>query len=327
MVNDGKKDREANELILVATHRLLGGPSALTDIKGSGSLACLSVRFALDLDISDIYVALTQIEQHVRLCVAATAGFEKLIITNGLEPFLAEAAHQLMADSGADPAAGDRRWVSVDDLMRALLPVSAYEQLQRSKPRFWIKPFREAFESYHVIKDGPGDPDMINTVHPWKCFQPRRDGNKLSLRSVTAVLILSKSDKRFGFRIDEALFDMMESPLPVIPLVFALGSEHAGVLFPAVPERRDGGCDGGAFTAYDAWCAGLSPDMFRDIDSGGALASYRALRRRGLQPHEGRLPYVARAEDTYWEEAAATAREEQRRKIVAMSWQRAELSA
>ncbi|KAI9449863.1 hypothetical protein BJY52DRAFT_1192242 [Lactarius psammicola] len=322
MVNDGKKDREANELILVATQRLLGGPSALTDIKGPGSLACLSVRFALDLDISDIYVALTQIERHVGLCVAATAGFEKLITTNGLEPFLAEAAHQLMADSGADPAAGDKRWVSVDDLMRALLPVSAYEQLQRSKPRFWIKPFREAFESYHVIKDG--DPDMINTEHLWKCFHPRRDGNKLELRSVTAVLILAKSDKRFGFRIDEALFDVME-PLPVIRLVFALGSEHAGVLFPAVPERRDGGCDGGAFTTYDAWCAGLSPDMFRDIGSGGALASYRALRRRGLQPH-GVLDLME-AEDTYWDEAAATAREEQRRKIMAMSWQRAELSA
>ena len=405
MVNDEKKDRDLKDLMLMAKQRLLGGPSALTAVKGPGSLACLSVRFALELDVSDEYgreVTLTQIERHMRLCVAATAGFEKLITTTGSEPFLAEAARQLTADSGADPvrhlaensslrhvqlgprgelvaalivmrardaAAGDKRWVSVDDFMRALLPVSAYEQLQRSKPRFWRsgedKPFREAFEGYHmwfnhVIK--VRDPDMINTEHLWKfitrgamvmCVDNPRGidfvlpicarKQKLSRRSVTAILIQVKSDKRFGRSIDEVLFDLMEpfgaglfsdsepgdhdddaaGPLPVIRLVFALGSEHAGVLIPAVPERRDGGRDGSAF--HDVWCAGLSPDTFRDIDSGGALASYRAVLRRCLQPRE--VLDLTEVEDAYWDEATATAREEQRRNMAALSWRRAQLSA
>jgi len=149
------------------------------------------VRFALDLDVSSKYghdVTLAQVERHMRLCVAATAHLKQLFTASGSEPFLAEVARQLMADSGADPvrhlmeneslrcvqlspraellavliimrardtAAGDdRRWVPVDDFFRALFPVSVYERLRCSKPAHWRRQgeednlFRGAFEGY-----------------------------------------------------------------------------------------------------------------------------------------------------------------------------------
>jgi hypothetical protein len=38
----------------------------------------------------------TQVERHMRLCIAATAGLEKMITIPGSEPLLAEAAYELM---------------------------------------------------------------------------------------------------------------------------------------------------------------------------------------------------------------------------------------
>lgn len=68
------------------------------------SLACLSIHFALEFnpaDKSGWEMAHTQIEQHMRLCVAATAGFERLVTMAGSEPYLAEAAQELMSGVGA----------------------------------------------------------------------------------------------------------------------------------------------------------------------------------------------------------------------------------
>ncbi|KAF8264913.1 hypothetical protein EI94DRAFT_409046 [Lactarius quietus] len=343
----------------LAKKKLLDGPTKLNDEKGLGSLACLSVRFALDFDLADKSgrdVSLTLIERHMRLCVAATTGFEKLVTTAASEPFLAEAARELMlsfAPFGAvrllaenpslsniirvggqhgeliaaliimrarDAAAvvteyKSSRAISVNDFMRALLPIPAYETFVSAKPQYWRTgedmPFSKAFEGYstwfnHVIKVHQSD--MINTKHLWKfitrgamvmCVDNQlgidivlpicaRD-NKLSRSTVSAILIQVKNDKNFKYQVDKTLFECMDPfrvglfsegdrPLPVIRMVFALGSDKRGVVFPAVEDEID------TFTAYDIWCAGLSPHTFRDtaID----LEWYRSLFLRSLRPHD-----------------------------------------
>jgi hypothetical protein len=68
--------------MLFAKQKLLDGPPVLASVNGSGSLACLSVRFALEFNLADEDargVARKQIERHMRLCVAVTTGFEDLV--------------------------------------------------------------------------------------------------------------------------------------------------------------------------------------------------------------------------------------------------------
>jgi hypothetical protein len=71
---DGKFKSE-KELMDFAKGKLLDGPSTLGNDR-SGSLACLSVRFALEFNMDGTAgdVARTQVERHMRLCLAATAG-------------------------------------------------------------------------------------------------------------------------------------------------------------------------------------------------------------------------------------------------------------
>ena len=91
--------------MLFAKEKLLNGRSTLVDGDGPGSLACLSVRFALEFNADSIGRDVTrkQVERHMRLCLAATTGFERLITLAGSEPLLAEAAWQLMRDSSETP--------------------------------------------------------------------------------------------------------------------------------------------------------------------------------------------------------------------------------
>ena len=61
--------------------KLLDGSSVLKSTDRSGSLACLSVRFALEFNSAEENtsdVLCTQVERHMRLCLAVTAGREKL---------------------------------------------------------------------------------------------------------------------------------------------------------------------------------------------------------------------------------------------------------
>jgi hypothetical protein len=74
-----------------ARQKLLDGQVELTasGMNGPGSLACLSVRFALEFDRADgdsRTVARKQVERHMRLSVAATTGFETLVTVAGSEP-------------------------------------------------------------------------------------------------------------------------------------------------------------------------------------------------------------------------------------------------
>ena len=170
--------RNEDELFEFAKQKLLDGRPELKAGDSPGSLACLAVRFALEFNADSIsrQVACTQVERHMRLCLAATTGFERLITLAGSEPLLAEAASQLMHNSGANPVrhlannsdlhcvdrgrrgelvaaliimqARDaavaaqpptqrRRWVSVGDFMQALLPKGRYVDLQGSRPTSW----------------------------------------------------------------------------------------------------------------------------------------------------------------------------------------------
>ncbi len=160
------------ELMDLAKVKLLDGPSSLNEDNRSGSLACLSVRFALEFNHDGTAgdIARTQVERHMRLCLAATAGRETFITLAGSEPLLAEAAYELMKMAHSNPvrhlanhsdlhcvdrgrrgelvaallimracdaaraASSGRRWVSVNSFMEALLPPSRYRVLKESFP-------------------------------------------------------------------------------------------------------------------------------------------------------------------------------------------------
>ena len=173
-----------------AKQKLLDGPTELRNGNRAGSLACLSIRFALEFNADETArdVTFTQVERHMRLCIAATARLEKLITIPGSEPLLAEAAYELMRGTRMNAAchlAGhsdlnciDRgrrgelvavllimqaydaarvegmRWVSVVKFMEALLPPSNFNSLLQSEPTSWPMnhdhhaTFRAMFEDY-----------------------------------------------------------------------------------------------------------------------------------------------------------------------------------
>ncbi|KAI0248421.1 hypothetical protein BJV78DRAFT_1236581 [Lactifluus subvellereus] len=121
---------------------------------------------------------------------------------------------------------------------------------------------------------------------------------KLSRHNVTAILIQVKNDKTFQHEIDKTLFDGMDPfrigrfsdgdfPLPVIRMVFALGSDQPGVLFPAVLGRRN---HDGRFTAYDLLQRSLQPHDVYDLKEtkdqclDEATRSARGSLRRRMEP-------------------------------------------
>jgi hypothetical protein len=181
-----------NEIAVMdyAKQKLLNGPSELRNGNWAGSLACLSIRFALEFNMDGTArdVTFAQVERHMRLCIAATAGLKNMITIPGSEPLLAEAAYELMKgtqtnavrhlaghpdlnciDRGrrgelvaallimqAYDAAREKgkRWVSVVNFMEALLPPSKFNNLLQSEPTSWPMDyddhttFGEMFEEY-----------------------------------------------------------------------------------------------------------------------------------------------------------------------------------
>lgn len=179
--------KSENEILDFAKTKLLDNKVKLADAGPPGSLACLSVRFALEFnaDGSSRDIARRQVERHMRLCLAATTGFEHLVTTAGSEPLLAEAAFHLMKNEGnpvrhlanhSDLYCVDRgrrgelvaaliimqardaavaegsRLMSVSDFMEALLPAPHFNDLQNSTPTHWRKgensKFRDIFRDY-----------------------------------------------------------------------------------------------------------------------------------------------------------------------------------
>jgi hypothetical protein len=173
-----------------AKQKLLNGPGELRPDNWAGSLACLSIRFALEFNTDEIArnVTFAQVERHLRLCIAATVGLEKLITIPGSEPLLAEAAYELMKgtrtsavcylaghsdlnciDRGrrgelvaallimqsydAARAISGRRWVSVVNFMDALLPPSKFNDLLLSSPTSWPMDHGDARTFETIFKD------------------------------------------------------------------------------------------------------------------------------------------------------------------------------
>jgi uncharacterized protein YwbE len=382
--------RSEDELFEFAKQKLLDGGSELKQGDGPGSLACLSVRFALefDADSSSRDVACKQVERHMRLCLASTTGFERLIMLAGSEPFLAEAASQIMRLSGVNPVhhlanhsdlhcvdrgrrgelvaaliimqARDaavaaplprhrKRWVFVNDFMRALLPEEQYIKLQGSLPTSWRagedRSFADTFQDYamwfnHVIRIEKDK--LINAEYLWSfiargamilCTHNQNGVDivlplclktgKLSRETVSAILIQVKNSDKYGYDIDKTLFDGLcpfrvrlfdkgFTPRPVIRMVFALASPKSGVCFPEVREPRTRHYDDS--TAFDIWCAGLS--SFKNI--GEDLASYQILLNRSLQPHDA-FELGEFKNDEYLDAATRKSRGGRRRRMAALT--------
>src|SRR5260370_39517736 len=76
------------DLMDLAKAKLLDGPIVLEAINRAGSLAWLSVRFALEfyMDVTAGIVALTQVERHMRLCISATTEILSIVTNYGAEP-------------------------------------------------------------------------------------------------------------------------------------------------------------------------------------------------------------------------------------------------
>ena len=181
-------------LMMFAQRKLLCGESTLRRNNGPGILACLSVRFALEFNPDRVsrVIACRQVELHMRLCLAATSGFERLVTISSSEPLLAEAARDLLQNTSMDPidhlvqhshlgcidlgrrgelvaifivmqardrAAKEKGWMSVPEFMEALLPSTHHEELRSST--LWLegghKSFSETFKGYgmwfnHVVR-------------------------------------------------------------------------------------------------------------------------------------------------------------------------------
>ncbi|KAH9990646.1 hypothetical protein BJV74DRAFT_920614 [Russula compacta] len=196
------------ELMDLVKAKLHNGPPVLDPKNWPGSLACLSVRFALEfnMDAPGSDIARTQVERHMRLCLAATPEF---ITLAGSEPLLAEAAYELMERTRLNPVrhlasnsflncvdrgrrgelvaallimqacdaarSSDRRWVSVDGFMKELLPPTKYQILKESFPTFYRggqeHDIVTTFNGYgiwcnHVIK--VEERTMFSAEHLWR---------------------------------------------------------------------------------------------------------------------------------------------------------------
>jgi len=163
--------------------------SVLSNGNWTGSLACLSTRFApeFNMDGTARDITFAQVERHMRLCIATTAELEKMITIPGSEPLLAEAAYQLVKDAQMNPVqhlvqhldlniyrgrrdelaaallimqaydaarvVSGRRWVSVVNFMEALLPASEYDTLLQSGPTFWHSEHNKKMTFEAIFKD------------------------------------------------------------------------------------------------------------------------------------------------------------------------------
>ena len=302
-------EKDKDDHILSFAKVTLVGESTLSEENSRGLLACISVRFGLEFkdDKESRDLALHQVEWHMRLCLEATSGFDKLVTISPSEPLLAEAACELLQKTTTNPvrhlaqhsdlncidrgrrgeliaalilmqardhAAKDKRWISVSDFMKALLPSTSYETLSTSMPILWRAgeqmTFSETFKDYgmwfnHVIKVESSE--MLSAGNLWK-FLTRgamivcKDNQvgvdivlpaclvneKLSKATVTAIFIQVKNATRYKLKIDRGLLGAMdpfalglfsedETPHPVIRMVLALASDANGVRFPP-PRTR-----------------------------------------------------------------------------------------
>ena len=162
----------------------------------------------------------------------------------------------------------------------------------------------------HFIK--VHDFEVINRVYIWRaicrgaaiiCANNQRGvdilipvlmGKILDPKFVTAILVQVKNDASFKDSLCIPLFTVMnpfkiklfsknegkgsELP-PVLRIVFALASQKPIVTAPSVPMRKSprDKISNSAFTAFDLWIAGVSPESFGVIPDGDTHATYKLL--------------------------------------------------
>ncbi|KAI0065794.1 hypothetical protein BV25DRAFT_1988884 [Artomyces pyxidatus] len=111
------------------------------------------------------------------------------------------------------------------------------------------------------------------------------EGGKIMKTNISAILIQVKNDELYCARYRPSVFDLLdpfsvglydtgEEPLPVIRMIFALSAPHPTVEVSQREEPHLGDYD--PYTAFDIWCAGVSPEVFRTI-SRWQIQTYREL--------------------------------------------------
>lgn len=146
--------------------KLIGNRAVSSDV--GALLACLAVRFSLEFNPKtpqERSFEITQVEQHMRICLSATPGFHSLVTVSASEPLLAEAASialpytdvqrslanaldtscihhgdrgelaaMVIIMAARDKAAATTGEASVVDFMEALLPESYFQILSQETP-------------------------------------------------------------------------------------------------------------------------------------------------------------------------------------------------
>jgi hypothetical protein len=172
---DAIPKEDSEKLLLLAKTKLLNCDEHISksSLTPEGILACLSVRFALEFDLSSPSTKLvqaTQVERHLQICLAASPGLDTLLTVAGSEPNLAKAATQLINLSGQSAArllawhkelncidrgqrgelvalllvmqardiaaqnVGTNGWVYVKDFMKALTSPNSHQELFEAIP-------------------------------------------------------------------------------------------------------------------------------------------------------------------------------------------------
>ncbi|TFK53301.1 hypothetical protein OE88DRAFT_1724200 [Heliocybe sulcata] len=345
-------------LLHFAAAKLTGTASLTSELGDHGGLACLAVRFALEFRSRSPHeqdVEHRQVENHMRICLAATPGFETMVTVAASEPLLAEAAavrlkgrdwarelvHHLDVSGVQRGQRGElvamlllmqardklayrdlapTRVFSVIEFLHALLPDSVHHQLGQLLPavsrenesKAFSETFKDARMAFnHFIK--VADFKVLNVEYLWRlvvrgaavlCSDGQlgvdivipflfRD-TTIQAMNVSAILVQvtnvpSFTNKMRGTLLNlinpslAGLFSRGASPLPVIRMVFSLGSPRPAVM--TVGPRARGPRPKG-YTAYDIWCAGVSPETFAVIKP-EQVEPYNSILARKLPVYEG----------------------------------------
>jgi hypothetical protein len=111
---DNGDDNVKNSIVTFAADKLLCRSSqSNTELTPAESMACLAVRLGLDFHATswiERAVERTQVERHMRICLAATDGFRTMVTISPSEPLLAEASWMVM-----------RKWLGPKEAPKALL--------------------------------------------------------------------------------------------------------------------------------------------------------------------------------------------------------------
>jgi hypothetical protein len=143
---------------------------------------------------------------------------------------------------------------------------------------------------------------------------------RLSRKTVSAILIQVKNSSKYGNKVNTKLFENLcpfqvglfdegSTPRPVIRMIFALASQESEVHFLKASES----CN--EFTGFDIWFSGLS--CFGSVHKDD-LVSYQVLLDRSLRPHDA-FDLGELVRDEYLDDETRQVRGLRRRRIAALT--------